>query len=321
MSITLLCAEKGINGGTIDCAPKPGVAKFLAVWGGKLTAAQLALGYATCKAALIADSKKSKFSSSKLVLFPVIRELTSKKENNTEAKLADGFSQITREGVPAYEMKVVVDMYLAAQLRKLNNEPIHYGFVDDKNLFLGTMNIDGDFLGRAGKLFVDGIDVHGYSQVNGETMIQLQADNAYETFDLAKAIQLDKSPVQLFSQLKDVQLYETATAASNVLKISAKVDSPIATTVLDFYEDYGASAISSNAALWKITNMETGANVTVTGVAPNAGGYIAVTVNSSAYTALAAGDRLFVEFVAPETLAAALVVGIEGVGCIHTKPA
>lgn len=212
--LDILCSTTGINTGTPNCAPVPGVGKYLAVWGGSLTANQLALGYATCKASLIADSKKSRTSSSKLMLFPIIRELTPKKEANTEASLADGFKQVTREGLPAYEMQILTDMYQAPQLRKLNNKNLHYAIIDDKNLFLGTLNIDGIFTGRAGKIFVNGIDVHGYSNVDGESIITLQAQNAYETFDFASAIELDRGPVALFSSLKDIQLYQKATATA-----------------------------------------------------------------------------------------------------------
>lgn len=212
MALDILCSSSGINTKSPDCAPKPGVGKYLVVWGGKLMAEQLAAGYATCKAALQADSKKSKTSSSKLMLFPIIRELTPKKEANTEASLADGFKQVTREGLPAYEMKIKTDMYQAPQLRKLNNKRIKYALIDDKNLFLATLNIDGEFTGRAGVIFTDGIDVHGYDQVDGQTLINLQAENAFETFDDASCIELDKSPEAIFTQLQDIQLYEKSTA-------------------------------------------------------------------------------------------------------------
>lgn len=212
MSIDILCRNTGINTGSPACAPRPGVGKYLIVWGGKLTAAQLALGYATCKASLIADAKKSKRSASKLMLFPIIRDPQIKKEANTEASLADGFKQVTREGLPAYEFTIVTDMYQAPQLRNLNNKRIKYAFVDDKNLLLATMNINDDFIGRAGKLFTDGIDIHGYDSVDGKTMVTLQADSAAETFDFAKAIELDRSPEGIFPSLQDILMYQKITA-------------------------------------------------------------------------------------------------------------
>jgi hypothetical protein len=438
--LDVLCSTSGINTGTPACAPIPGVGKYLVVWGGKLSPSQLAAGYATCKAALIADSKKSKTNSSKLSVFPIVREFTSKKEANTEATLADGFKQVTREGLPAYEMKVVTDMFQAPELRKLNNKRIKYAIVDDKNQFLATMNTAGEFLGRGGKLFTDGIDAHGYSNVDGETMILLQADNAFETFDNAKCIELDKSPEGIFSALQDIQMYEKATATpvvvvaataatrtvtitavgadgdtidiqdadgnsltggpvaktsaettvtllavliknalnaatgtnggysatnssgvititapaslgatvntidtapivvgtitdthtaftggvtgtnSTILHVSGKIISPNANKVIDFYTDYSTTALGTSKPLWKITNDQTGLNVPVTTLATNVAGYFDVTPTPATVAALASGDTLTVELVAPETLDAAGVVGIESVAFTYTKP-
>lgn len=440
MSLDILCSTSGINTGTPACANRPGVGKYLIVWGGKLTAEQLAAGYATCKAALIADSKKSKTSSSKLMVFPLVRDFTPKKEANVEATLADGFKQVTREGLPAYEMKIVTDMYQAPQLRKLNNKRIKYVIVDDQNLFLGTMNTDGEFLGRAGTIFTDGIDAHGFQNVNGETIVTLQAESAFETYDNAKCIELDKSPEGLFSGLKDIQLYQKATATevvviaaagatrtvtitgvgadgdtvnikdgdgdsisggtvaktssettvtllatkiknaintatstnggytatnsagvititapaslgatvntvdtaptivgtvtathtafasgvtgtnSVVLHVSGKMDSPNANKVIDFYEDYFASALGTDETLWKVTNDQTGADIPVVTLATNASGYFDVTPTTATIAGLASGDTITVKLVNPTLLDAALVLGIESISFQYTKP-
>ena len=212
MPLTLLCGTSGINGGTLDCPLKPGVAKYIGIWGGKLTAAQLMAGYPTSIASLIKDSKRSKLNANKLVFFPIISELTPKTIANTEAKMADGYSEVTLEGVPSYDLKLRTDMYLSSQLRKLNNQDIKYVFVDSKLQFLCTVNQNGEMVGRRGKLFVSGIDVHGYGNVDGECTISLTATNAYETFDYPAVIQLDKSPESLFKYLKDINMYEKAVA-------------------------------------------------------------------------------------------------------------
>lgn len=440
MSLDILCTSSGINGGTTDCPIAPGVGKYFVVWGGKLTPQQLAAGYATCKAALVADSKKSKNNSAKLVVFPLVRKFTPKKEANVEASLADGFKQVTREGLPAYELEVVTDMYLIAQLRKLNNKRIKYAIVDDKNLFLATTDIDGNFVGRSGKIFADGLDAHDYDKVDGQTIITVNGESAYETYDNAKCIELDKKPEGIFSALKDVQLYEKAAAtettviaataatrtvtitdegddndtidivddqgnsicggpitktssettptllatkiktainantgtnggysAANTtavmtitapaslgatvntldtapvivgtitasttaftggvtrtfyvtMHISAKMDSPNANKVIDFYEDYAASALGTDKSLWTCTNSQTGAAVAFASVTPNALGYFDVVPNTAAQAALVSGNTLELGFVDPTTLDASLVKGIEGVSFLYTKP-
>ena len=212
MPLTLLCGTANINGGTLDCPLKPGVAKYIGIWGGKLTAAQLMAGYPTSIASLIKDSKRSKLNANKLVFFPIISELTTKTIANTEAKMADGYSEVTLEGVPSYDLKLRTDMYLSSQLRKLNNQDIKYVFVDSKLQFLCTVNQNGEMTGRRGKLFVSGIDVHGLSNVDGECTVSLTATNAYETFDYPAVIQLDKSPESLFKYLKDINMYEKVAA-------------------------------------------------------------------------------------------------------------
>jgi hypothetical protein len=213
MALDFLCSTSGINGGTVDCPITPGVGKYLVGWGGKLTAAQLAAGYTICKNSLIADSKKSKNSGSKLVVFPIIAEFTSKKEANVEAKMADGFSEVRREGLPAYELKIRTDMYQSQQLRKINNKRRRWVIVDDKNLFIGTRDADGNMIGKTGKIFVNGIDAGGLNENSGECMITVNLENAGETFDSGVVIQLDKAPTQLFKYLKDIQLYEKSAAA------------------------------------------------------------------------------------------------------------
>lgn len=441
MSVDILCSGVGINTGTPLCAPRPGVGKYLIVWGGKLTAEQLAAGYATCKAALLADSKKSKTSSSKLMLFPIVRDLQNKKETNTEASLADGFKQVTREGLPAYELKIVTDMYQGPQLRKLNNKRLKYAFVDDKNLLLATINLNGEFVGRAGKIFTDGVDVHGYGNVDGETIVALQAENAFETFDFAKAIELDRTPEAIFPALQDIQLYEKAAATavvqiaavgatrtvtvtavgadndtidivddnadsltggpvtktssestvtllavkiknaintntatnggytatnsagvititapaslgatvntidtapvivgtitathtafasgvtgtnSTIMHVSGKIDSPMADKVIDFYDDFKASALSTDKTLWKMTNDQTGADIPIITLARVDGsGYWNVTPTIASIVAMASGDTATVEFVDPTLLDAALVLGIESISFQYTKP-
>lgn len=215
MPIDQLCDSQGINTGTADCAPIPGVGQYLNVWGGMLSASQLAQGRDVCEASLVADSKKSKSSSSKLIMFPLSHDTVPTKEANSEITLADGFKQVKREGVPSYTMKLVnIDMYLGAQLRKINNKRIRYSFTDDKNQFLGSYDADGNMVGRWGQIFVDGVDIAdtGTTKAYGEVTVTIQAETAAETFDFPCCIQLSKPAAQLFKKLLDIQLYEKATA-------------------------------------------------------------------------------------------------------------
>jgi hypothetical protein len=144
----------------------------------------------------------------------LVHEPTNKKEANTVVTLADGFTETTREGLPSYDLKIITDLYQVTQLRKGNNRRTRYAFIDDKLQFLATFNSDGEVVGRSGKFFTDGIDAKGYDKATGETMIAIQAENAFETFDLPAVIQLSKDPSFLFKSLLDIYLYEKATATA-----------------------------------------------------------------------------------------------------------
>lgn len=268
MSLRNACIGAGYNGGTFDCDPTPGVIKFLLKWEGKLSLSDLLQGDAFCEAKLIAHSKLSKLDTNKLVVFPLIRDPQDKKEANTEVKLADGFTEVTREGLPAFEFKLNTTMYLSTQLRKGNNKRTRYAFVDDKNQLLATFDSDGNVIGRAGKFFLNGLDGKGYDKTSGETMLTLQAENAYETFDVPAVIQLSQAPPVLFKSLKDITIYQKAAAT------------PIA-----------GVAATRTVTLTNLGDEPTGASrtITITGIGSN-GDTIRIPVDDSA-----------VNFVAPAT--------------------
>ena len=425
MALDILCSSSGINGGTTECPIAQGVGKYLIVWGGKLTPTQL-LSYTTTKAALIADSKKSKNNSNKLVVFPILRDFKINKETNTEVKLADGYSQVVREGLPGYTLDIVSDVYLTHQLRKLNNKRIKYLVVDGNNLCGGTIDANGNFVGRRGKLFTDGLDFHGFDKVDGQTMVTVTAEDAAESYDNDKYVQLDKTPMLLFSALKDIYLYEKATATTGVgaaatatytvtnvgtngdtidilvsgnsitsgpynkvaadssvtllaaklviainfdtlttgfsatsvagvititapvgtsfnavtpvavivgtiagtatafsggsvggttLKVSGKMESPIANKVIDFYADYSSSALGTNASLWRKTDTVTGLTTAVSGLATNVAGYFDVNMGT-----LVSGRTYTLNTDTPDVLDAQNVIGIEGNELVYTAP-
>lgn len=435
--LDVLCSFLGINTGTEDCAPQPGVFKYFGVWSGSLSKDQLAAGYATCKAALIANSKLSRASSGKFMLFPIVNDAKPKKEANTVAKLPDGSEQVTLEAVPKFDLIIKTDMYQGPQLRKLNNKRLKYVIIDDKNQLLGSRDENDAFVGRSGKIFVDGIDAHGYDTQDGQTNISVVADTATETFDNAACIQLDRTPDKIFKSLKDIQLYEkvaatpvlvgagsvahgdivvgaigtngdhfvlqevdadgvsnpialadyvkssgettvTAVASavkalvtnpefvmsgaagdiiathatvgasnngrklflesvaggnqygvmaggvdathSTILHVSGKMISPNANALVDFYGDYAASALGTNMALWVFTRTSTGANVPVTALAPNAAGYFDVTPTPATVASMASGETLEGKLVDPPALDAALVLNIESISFLYTKP-
>lgn len=115
-------------------------------------------------------------------------------------------------------------------------------------------------------------------------------------------------------------MFEKAAAEDNVLHVSGKVNVANIAEPMDIYTEYAATLFNTGA-LWTAINMQTGAAITITGIAQNAAGYGDLTLNSGAWAALATGDKVLISTVLPTALDAGGVLGIECESFIYTKPA
>lgn len=313
-----LCGTIGANTGGVRCAASPGKINSIAIWGGQLTSAEQ-LTLASRKAALLADSKLSKTASDKLFLLPLFLGKESKKESNQETTLSNGLKFVTREGLPGWRFSFKTSASQMAKLRKFNNTIVNIIMQDDQKRVWGSKDSNNALIGRQAQLFFEGLDHIGDDGVEGLGFVNVAFIDAIENYDDAVFVEVDFNFQTTLKALLDVELYEKAAAAANVLKVSGKVDVANIAAPLDVYPEY-ATTLFTTGSLWKATNLQTGAAITVTGIAPNAAGYGELTLNAAAITALAPGDKVLVETVAPPALDTANVTGIETVGFVYTKP-
>ena len=125
-----LCGLTGGNTGKIPCTVSPGKAVTMGIWNGKLTSAEMA-SQAAIRAALIADSKLSKFSSDKMFVLPPIINRENQREANTEFTFSNGMKVVTREGLPGFRFGFLTSQRQIKQLRKFNDQVVSLVIWDD----------------------------------------------------------------------------------------------------------------------------------------------------------------------------------------------
>lgn len=311
-----VCGFTGGNTGIIKCSVSPGKAVTMAIWGGKLTTAEMA-SQATIKTALLADSRVSKFDSDKLFVLPPIINRENQKEANTEFTFTNGTKVVTREGLPGFRFGFMSSQHQMKQLRKFNDQVVSLIVWDDTMRIWGTLNGDGEFIGRQAKLFFEGLTHVDDASPKGAAYVTVTFLDQVESYDDQYFVDAGFGANNTLSALLDVTLFQKATAVSNVLKISGKIDIGSANTFYDIYEDYADSLES--ASLWTATNLNTDAAVSIDAVAKNAAGYWDITLDSTEFAAITNGHLVEIALKNPTTLAAANATGIEGVAVVYTK--
>lgn len=314
-----LCGLQGANTGGIKCAASPGKINTVGIWGGKLTPVEQ-LTTASRKAAFLADSKLSKTLSDKLFMLPLFLGKESKKESNQEQTLSNGLKFVTREGLPGWRFSFLTSYAQMVNLRKFNNTVVPIIMQDDQKRVWGSVDSDGNLVGRQAQLFFEGMDHVDDSQVMGLGHVNIAFIDAIENYDDGVFVEVDFNFQTTLKALLDVQLFEKAAAEDNVLHVSGKVNVANIAEPMDIYTEYAATLFNTGA-LWTAINMQTGAAITITGIAQNAAGYGDLTLNSGAWAALATGDKVLISTVLPTALDAGGVLGIECESFIYTKPA
>lgn len=314
-----LCGLQGANTGGVKCAAAPGKINTVSIWGGKLTPAEQ-LTAASRKAAFVADSKLSKTLSDKLFMLPLFLGKESKKESNQEQTLSNGLKFVTREGLPGWRFSFLTSYAQMVNLRKFNNTVVPIIMQDDQKRVWGSVDSDGNLVGRQAQLFFEGMDHVDDSQVMGLGYVNIAFIDAIENYDDGVFVEVDFNFQTTLKALLDVKLYEKAAAEDNVLHVSGKVNVANIAEPMDIYAEY-AGTLFNTGALWAAINMQTGEAITITGIASNAAGYGDLTLNNGAWTALATGDKVLIATVLPTALDAGGVLGIECESFIYTKPA
>lgn len=308
-----LCGATGKNTAAVKCAIYPDKLQTIAIWGGDLTSSE----YDTAdhaKTALLADSKLPKTDANKLFMLPLRVNIENKKGTNTEQSFSNGVKIVALEGLPGYRFSYFTSMQLTQALRPFNNKVVTIVCQDIKQRAWGTFDGSNKFIGRQAILFFEGLDHPDDASAGGVGYFTVAFLDAIENYDNAVFVDCGFNFQTTLKTLLEVQAYESAASVSNVLTIGGKVDVANIGHPMDVFPDL-KTTLFSTAADWTVTNLQTGAAVTITTLANGV-----LTLNSSAYSALASGDKLLVATIAANLLDAASIPGIEVIPFIHTKP-
>ena len=309
-----LCAGIAANTGGIDCDVAPGVPAQFAVWSGKILPSTYnsadAIQVAFEQAALLPNS-----DANKLFMFPIIQEVADNTEANTEGTLGLGFKTIIREGRQAYTFKAFAGIAQVKNLRKFNNTTIPIIVFDSNNRIWGA-SVANNFVGAKARVFVSGLKfANGQAIEEGVVSITISFLDPKVSTDNAAFLEI--SNTSSMQGMNDVKLIEFAAHASNVYKIQAYVPTGEMGVGINLADTYAAAL--TVGAWYAKTGVGYGTPLTITSVVASAPGWN-VTLDSTAYTALAAGATIKIGLVDPSVLNTTYsVTGLEAIPIIVTK--
>lgn len=311
-----LCGKTLVNIGGIECDVARGVLERIMAYNGAVPSTDYA-DSDTFLSYLVTGSKKSRTDSDKVFPFPSAKEISDKSEANKEGTLGLGYKTILREGLPSYEIKVFAGMLQLKALRKFNNKTIRiFEYDENKNLW-GT-KVGDTFKGFQAKIFVAGGNIAtGQNVEEGVVIITVSILENSEYKDNAYVVPIDGN-INDVGGLLDIDLVELAAHTSNAYKIGARIPTTQMGGYINLYDKYDDElAVAAN---WKATNQATGANIPITTVAKDTTlkGWT-VTLDSTAFAALASAAKIIIELKDPSILDAADVLGVESLPLTVSK--
>lgn len=311
-----VCGTLGANTGKPSCDVALGSIKYLLLTQGKEFTSSDLTDATTAKAAILAAMKEVRGTSNKVYLFPYVNESEDGTGDPVRGTLADGFEKTLLDPIPKYTIRGGSVGYAQNQAMCAFNGFSGKAFIIDSNNRLAYRITSSD----GGKGFgVGDVYTNAPKFANTATINTVQTRISFSSNDEFKLpaiglVQLDFNIADLIN-IEDVQIVEKAAQASNVFTLGGK-------SVYSGSDIYTAYKTALNAtARWVVKNAATGATIALTSVATddtNAGWDI--TVDSTAYSALASGTKISFNIADPTTLYAAGVEGIEGIQIIYQKP-
>jgi hypothetical protein len=316
MALSIL-GQTSSNVGQILGDASKGVIKNLVIHGGAFSAAQTESATAI-QAALAAASKVAKTDSGKLYWLPEVQNFEDRAEQNTTGALNLGPTVMLKEGKAGYEIKCDGSSEFAKAMRKWNNKTVGI-YEYDSNRQLWGRQSGTDFKAYTAKIYVNAMRVaSGQAPEEGIVTITVSYMSSTEYGDQAKCLDLSSVDISLISTQNDAELYEAAAKVNNMFKIGIGIPLGQHGKRFDVIAKFGAP-LAAAANFEAKTGANFGTNLAVSTVAINAQGYLDVSVDNTAYTALAPGSKIQLNLKAPSVLEAAGITDIEGVAVIITK--
>lgn len=314
MAVISLCGTVGANTGIIKCDTARGKPLVMVIGGATFGPSDYATS-AAFKAAFQAATMQATGSSTKLYPFPAFEGAASSTEANRTATTGYGTTYILGEGRPAYTFDVFTGTNTEKNLRKFNKATVPVYIFDDGGNVWGKVDASGNFAGVNAQIFVTGSGFNDGSALS-PTRVSVNFTSASDFFDYAAYVNTDFNVSDL-EGLLDATLTEIA-HTTNAYTIGVVVKNASLGNDVNLYSTYDDALAS--AALWYAQNAATGATIAITTVVKNdtVSGWV-VTLDATAYGALASGAKIKIGLVAPTLLSAADVAGIEGVAIVVTK--
>lgn len=310
-----LCGTVGQNTGAIDCDVVRGNPQIIIAGSKSFAPADYATA-AAFKSAFLAAMKLATGSADKLFPFPVIQTVTDKTEAAKEGTLGYGLKVKLLRSKQGYEFDVLAGSALEKKLIAFDGQVVPLTIFDDKFQLWGVSDDDGNF---SGANYLVGVEPRGFGDANNPktTKISISIVDAADFVENASVVLTTIAASELRGLL-DVTMTERAAHTANVFHIKTEIITAVLGGNINVYEKYADQL--DDAALWTAENAATGAAIPITGVAKDATNKcFDVTLDNTAYTALAAGAKIEINLASPATLDAADVAGIEGTGVVCTK--
>lgn len=314
MEVVSLCSAIGANTGRIKCDLQRGIPKFVILGDAVIAAADLE-SYSLFKAALLEAVNVETGGAGKLFPLPEIQAVTNGTEAPTTGTLGLGYTFELRAGRPTYTFGFLIGINLETKLRAFHNQIVPVQIIDDSRVDWGVEDSNGGFKGADAQIsvvsrpFQDGNTAEAV--MTNVTISYLNADD----FNYPAVVRTDLKAGDLEGLLDVKILYKSR--VTNVwtydllvdnVELSNQINLPAATlaalTAANFTAKSGAAQVTSLAITSiAIVNKQ-----------------LAVTYDSTAYTALASLTPIGLYGDIPADLATAGIVGIEFVPDITNKP-
>lgn len=312
-----LCGTSVDNTGEQACDKSRGVLRNIFIFNGAIAEADYA-SQSLFFDKMTANSKLSKSATNKV--FPVAenQDFNDNSEANKEGTFNQGLKITLLEGKPGYKFKLAAGSDLLKRLRTFNNQTVRTVEYDADGVFWGT-KVGTDFKGFQAKLFFTGNKLaSGQNIEQGFVEVTVSILSASEYFDSCYWMEStgnvsDITPLMdvtltYVSHVSNVLKYRMSIAGSNLIgPYNIGSEHGVAIATLTFTALSGSGTPATALAITSVSYDATNA-------------LLAVTYDSTAYTAVTAGFNIKLIPPTPAVLDAADVTETELLSVTHVKP-
>lgn len=215
---------------------------------------------------------------------------------------------IIQDAVPAFGFQHRKGDLYHQQLSRAQNANLKLFILDSGYVLYGTRTSGGNMTGYSLSEFYAELAMFATASDPSKYPFSITLAQLYEYKENLDFVQLDASILTIKGNI-DVQLTKQGQTANviNVI-VTGRGGNNLGTLY---------SVALASGPMWKLTNAQSGATVSVSSVTWNAAGYFVVTADSTAYAALTTGQKFNVDLVDAAALSAGGVDGYESLGPVQ----